>query len=189
MKKGFSLKALALAVGAAFLFNANASAQTALQTGNGDVTLELDLQNVLEFNILVDKTTMTFNTVAEYANGFDQNAAAQFKVSSNLRYKITVKSNGTEFAKVGGGATGIPLSVMQIKSYENSDAASGAASYITLTTANQEIFNSATGSINRTYGINYKATPSVTGSAAGNEFLERPTGVYSTTLTYTATQY
>jgi hypothetical protein len=185
MKSRFSLKALALVVGASFLFAVNASAQTNPLSTNGNVTLKLDLRNVLELTILKSETSVIFNTVAEYENGTDSTEVGQFKVSSNIPFEIKVASSSASFAN--GGNT-IPLSVMQIKSTANSDTDPSATPTITLTQADQVLVSTSAGCINRTYDFNYKATPTATGSVTGNEFITSPTGVYSATLVYTIAQ-
>lgn len=185
MKTRFTLKALALAFTAALFFNAS-SAQAQLNS-TGTVTLTLDLRNVLEFSVLEANSSVIFNTVAEYNLGTDTTQAAQLKVSSNIPYKIEVKSSSTAFDD--GSSHTIPLSVMHIKMNGNSDNdVTFTQPEVTLATTNGTIATTTTGSIDRTYSVRYRATPSATGSVPGNEFITSPTGVYSATLVYTVTQ-
>lgn len=185
MKTRFTLKALALAFTAALFFNAS-SAQAQLNS-TGTVTLTLDLRNVLEFSVLEANSSVIFNTVAEYNVGTDTTQAAQLKVSSNIPYKIEVKSNSTAFDD--GSSHTIPLSVMHISVNGISDVDNTITTpEVTLATSNGTIATTTVGSINRTYGIKYRATPSASGSVTGNEFITSPTGVYSATLVYTVTQ-
>ncbi len=186
MKTRFSLKALALGIAAAILFTMSANAQSNLSSAK-NVTLKLDLRNVLEFTINAQNSSVIFDEVSEYSNGNDTTEAAAFTISSNLPFKIEVVSQSDNFSN-GAGKT-IPLSVMKIQSAGNSDNDASTANVVSLSkTTVGELLRTTTGCITRTYDIKYTATPTATGSSANNEFLANPTGVYSATLLYTITQ-
>lgn len=186
MKTRFSLKALALGIAAAVLFTMSANAQSNLSSAK-NVTLKLDLRNVLEFTINAQNSSVIFDEVSEYSNGNDTTEAAAFTISSNLPFKIEVVSQSDNFSN-GAGKT-IPLSVMKIQSAGNSDNDASTANVVSLSkTTVGELLRTTTGCITRTYDIKYTATPTVIGSSADNEFLANPTGVYSATLLYTITQ-
>lgn len=186
MKTRFSLKALALGLGAAILFTMSANAQSNLSSAK-NVTLKLDLRNVLEFTINVASTSVIFDQVSEYDNGTFATESAAFTISSNLPFKIEVVSESETFSN-GAGKT-IPLSVMKIVSTGNSDLDGSTNNEVTLSKTNVgELLRTTTGCISRSYDMKYTATPSETGSTPNNEFLANPTGVYSATLLYTVTQ-
>ena len=175
MNKRFSLKALALAVSAAFLFSANANAQA---TNNGNVTLNLDLRNVVDFVVNTASTTLVFDTYGKYNAGVTKQEADQFVISSNNPYKVEVKASAANFAGTGANTQTIPVSDVNVKIYNTIDG--GTQSAVDLSSSNQVLSTGATAVLNRSYSIEYFAK-------GGNNFLVKA-DIYTTTLTYTATQ-
>lgn len=176
MKKGFSLKALALAVGAALLFTVNANAQSASNSGN--VTLNLDLRNVVEFKVNTSSTTLLFDTYAKYNSGVTKQEASQFEVSSNQPYDLKVKTSGANFVGTGTNTQTIPVADVNVKIINTTDGGTQAAR--DLSTSNQDLSTGATVALNRAYSIEYFAK-------GGASFLVKA-DIYSTTVTYSAVQ-
>lgn len=175
MNKRFSLKALALAVSAAFLFSANANAQA---TNNGNVTLNLDLRNVVDFVVNTGSTTLVFDTYGKYNAGVTKQEADQFTISSNNPYKVEVKASASNFIGTGGNTQTIPVSDVNVKIYNTTDG--GTQSAVDLSSSNQVLSTGASAVLNRKYSIEYFAK-------GGDNFLVKA-DIYTTTLTYTATQ-
>jgi hypothetical protein len=175
MNKRFSLKALALAVSAAFLFSANANAQA---TNNGNVTLNLDLRNVVDFVVNTSSTTLVFDTYGKYNAGVTKQEADQFTISSNNPYKVEVKASAANFVGTSGNTQTIPVSDVNVKIYNTTDG--GTQSAVDLSSSNQVLSTGATAVLNRKYSIEYFAK-------GGDNFLVKA-DIYTTTLTYTATQ-
>ena len=120
-----------------------------------------------------------------YANGVESEEQ-ELMVRSNKNFSIGVKSNVTNFTYTG---TTTPAPVMPVngvlglKVTENNTGGSiaspfSSANYASLTSSNQNLITGSSRGGNKTFSIQYKATPG----------FAYPAGTYSADVVYTATQ-
>ena len=123
MNQKFALKASVLAIGAALMISMNVNAQsvvgttysgpsytaTAQQSQSAiyqDVTVHLNLQNVVEFVVNKNFTEILFDNYTKYTNGTFSQEDEQFTVSSNRPFEITIQPQGANFVN---GSNTIPV--------------------------------------------------------------------------------
>jgi len=175
MKQQFALKAAALALGAVILLNVNTKAQSAL-TVSKDVTLNLDLRNIVEFVVNKNTSTIVFDTYDKYVNGTNTPEADQLSVSSNKAFDMAVKAASATFDEAGNTQT-IPAADVSVEVTAGGGTKAAAQS---LSTSNKDILTNAPAVLGEKYSIKYSAT-------GGNDFLVKA-GTYTNILTYTVTQ-
>ena len=182
MKKLLILAVSLLSYGAV---NAQSATSTAQQT------VQLNLSNVLEITFVASGTatgatvSLPFTSINDYANGVSS-SAQQLKVRTNKNFSVTVQANAANFTYTGAAnpAPAMPVSgVLAIKVPANATGGSIAApfsstAYTTLTNSPQNLINNGTNGNNKTFDIQYEATPG----------FSYPGGTYTVDVVYTATQ-
>lgn len=182
MKQGrFTLKALAITFGAAFLF-AGANAQTK-PSATKDVTVNLILSDIIEIKIENNIVDIPFTTPAHYQTGTFKTMTDQIEVTSNNKFDIDVKSKGSDFTKTDDNTLKIPVGNLQVEMV--SPAGNGTASVVgNISTSNQKLQAGEDAAIQRKYTVKYTANGT---NANPNDFRVKA-GTYTQDLTYTVTQ-
>ncbi|MEZ5017123.1 MAG: hypothetical protein R2800_08710 [Flavipsychrobacter sp.] len=129
-------------------------------------------------------TTLSFNTVNDYANGVES-APIYLKVRSNKKFIVKAKTNSNKFTYAGSESPAPSMNVQNnlfIKVVSNNTGGNVPNAvnnvYKTLKKSNRKIINNGTPGGNNTFAVQYKADP-------GFEF---PAGTYTVDVVYTATQ-
>lgn len=184
MKKLLLTIAMGLTAGAVFAQDEQNLAEAASQTTN------LVMSNAIEitFNSTGlangETVSLAFNNVNEYANGIES-AIYQVAVSSNKKFRVQAKTSSSRFT-YSGTTTPAPVmnvsNILFLKVTNNNTGGSLSSNfnnkYRTLSSSNQTIINNATTGGNKTFNVQYKATPG----------FSYPAGTYSVDVVYTATQ-
>lgn len=128
--------------------------------------------------------SLVFDDINDFANGVNS-APYQIKVRSNKRFRVQAKASSSRFSYTGNTSPAPRMNVSNvlfIKVTNNSTGGSVGSSfnnkYRTLSSSNQTLINNATAGGNKTFNVEYRATP-------GYNF---PAGTYSVNVVYTATQ-
>lgn len=158
------------------------------RVSNGNTTssgsnhkLAIRVKDGISFIVNTPTTTMLVNTAAALQNGFTQVADNQITISSNDPFNLKVKASGSDFT-ASGTLDKIPTSYMQLK-INNSNTTGWTVSGFTALngTSSVTLASVIPRANNLNISIAYKLVPAV--SLAG----KKP-ALYTTTLTYTATQ-
>lgn len=182
MKKILILSIFVVACTATFAQNA---------TSTGQQTVQLALSNALDISFTANGTatgstvSMAFTSANDYANGVES-AAQELKIRSNKNFKVSVKSDLTNFAYSGSGnlyTAVVPSNIFELKVTGNSTGGSVATpfsttGYSSLTTSDQDLILNGTNGDDKRFSIKYKSTPG----------FGMPAGTYSFDVVYTATQ-
>jgi hypothetical protein len=152
-------------------------------------TVNLNLSNAIEITFTGsgtatgDPVTMSFTTVTDYANGVES-SDQQLKVRSNKNFKVSVKSNATNFTYTGTttpAPTMVVANVLNVKVSANATGgtiANSFSSYQDVPTANTDILSNCSKGSNQTFSVKYQADPQ----------FNFPAGNYAVDVVYTATQ-
>lgn len=157
-------------------------------------TTETEQVDVNLVNVIVLKFTSTgtetgsavnlpISTLANYTSGVES-AVQQLTASSTKNFAITVKANAANFTYTGSYTSGTTMPVsgkLNLRVTANATGGSIASpfsAYSTLTSTNQNLINAATLGQNKTFSVQYQATPG----------FGYPAGTYTTQIVYTATQ-
>lgn len=156
----------------------SAAPSAAQTTSSQSPTLSAVLTDVISLTASVTSVQLGFRTANDYNAGVTTTATNQLNVTSNKPYTLSVKASGD---LSNGAATPITIPVSSVGITANwAGGATGSVSSITTST---QALNAAAAA---TQSQNISVTYSVSSTNAAN-FL-RPSGTYTTTLTYTATQ-
>jgi len=173
MKKFLTLAAL-LVVG----FSVNqAKAQTTTGTANLNVTLAA-AQNISVTSAAVE---LEFSTAEHYNTGVETPVANHITASSSGGFMISVKANSANL--VGPNTSVIPVTTLSVVASAGTyNPAPGSPNYQTVAsinnTVNQPVVTSGGGANAATFNIKYKAS-------GGADYINKETGSYVATLTYT----
>lgn len=181
MKKLLTIFAALIVVKAAVAQNANTAATQ---------TAKLALSNAISISFVESgtttgaTTTLSFNTVNDYANGVES-APIGLKVRSNKKFIVRAKTSSANFSYAGSTS---PAPVMKVKNnlfIKVIDNQTGGTipnavnnKYKTLKNSNRKLIHNGTPGGNNTFAVQYKADP-------GYDF---PAGTYTVDVIYTATQ-
>ena len=204
MNQKFALKASVLALGTAIVFSMSASAQSVVGTTYAgpsytataqksqtaiyqDVTVHLNLQNVVEFVVNKNFTEILFDNYTKYTNGTFSQEDEQFTVSSNRPFDITIQPLGASFVN---GTNTIPVQDVLLTAnnltgswggtIQNTAQTFTPAGEIALNSGSDQALVSSNGALNDKFGVKYRAT-------GGKDFIVPP-GVYDQTVRFTLTQ-
>jgi len=177
-------------IAAAFVgFASVANAQSASSTATQQVGLSLSDAIALTFTgsgtSKGGAVTIPFATVSDYANGVASTSQA-LTVQSNKNFTVTVNTNSSNFTYTGSTTPSptMPVSgVLGIKVSANATGGTVASpfstsSYSSLTSSAQNLITNATYGGAQNFSIMYNATPG----------FAYPSGTYSTSVVYSATQ-
>lgn len=157
-------------------------------------TTETEQVDVNLVNVIVLKFTATgtntgsavnlpISNLTDYANGVES-SVQQLTASSTKNFAITVKANAANFTYTGSYTSGTTMPVNgKLKLRVTANATGGSiaspfSAYSTLTSTNQNLITAATLGQNKTFSVQYQATPG----------FGYPAGTYTTQIVYTATQ-
>lgn len=127
--------------------------------------------------------SLPFTSVTNYASGVES-TVQQLKVRSNKNFKVSVKSNATNFTYTGTttpSPTMVVASVLNLKVTANSTGgtiANSFSSYQDIPTTNIDILSNCTRGGNQLFSIQYWADPQ----------FNYPAGNYAVDVVFTATQ-
>jgi hypothetical protein len=151
--------------------------------------VDINLVNVITLKFVATGTstgsaiTLPISTLTQYSNGVES-AVQQLTASSTKNFAITVKTNAANFTYTGSYTSGTTMPVNgKLKLRVTAQATGGSiaapfSAYSTLTNTDQNLINAATLGNNKTFSIQYQATPG----------FGYPAGTYTTQVVYTATQ-
>lgn len=148
-------------------------------------SIELDLSPVIQINTITSEdVNIAFSNASHYSNGV-QSTNQEFRVSSNEKFVVSVKTDASNFSYSGSTlpAPVMPVNILKLALTSNNTGGNvssqlGSSSYMTLSSTPTNILTDCDNGAAKTFAINYKATP-------GNEY---PAGVYTVGVVYTATQ-
>lgn len=154
------------------------------QSANSGATqsLNLAMNDIIEIAIVNGNTlNMGFSSVNDYANGV-VSAEQELVVKSNNRFNVRVKARTSRFSYSGASSdpkmSSSKLSVKVTANNTGGVISSGHTNYKSLSTVGQSMISNAAAGGNKTFKVQYKATPGYT----------YPAGVYTVDVVYTATQ-
>ena len=165
----------------------SAQAQTATnQTATAQQTVKLALSNAIAITFVDGRengkdVNMAFKTVNDYANGVTSQEQ-EILVQSNKHFNVSMKTDAHNFS-YSGSITPAPVvqisKVLEMRVTENKTG--GSLSYkdfASIPSGSATIINWGSPGGNRTFKVQYKATPG----------FALPGGTYSANVVYTATQ-
>jgi len=148
-----------------------------------NVTLNCVLTNISSITIgsSFQTTTLTYATAADYTNGVTVAQTGALTAISNQAYSVYVYAS----QNLTNGANTIPVSDVTITpSFSGSNAAiTCSAKALAVGSGNQvKVIASTAGTTSQAYNLSY-----TTAGAPTTDFLGKPAGTYTSTLTYTIT--
>lgn len=171
-----------LAAGA-FILGASITAKAQNQVTQS-VTLNVVLQDITSLTIggTFNTATLTYATASDYASGVDLTQAAAMTAISNQPYSITVYASGNLI----NGGNSIPagdVSILPTASTANANVTCTRQNIPVSSGSAAQIVHSTAGTASQNYDLLYSTKNNVTQA----DFLGKPHGTYTTTLTYTIT--
>lgn len=159
-----------------------ATGATAQSTSN--VTLNVVINDVTSLSILsADQTTnLTYSTTSNYANGVTVTQPAAMTAISNQPYSITVYAAGD---LLNGGSNTIPVGDVTVTPTPSTTDGSATCLPVAIPVSAASalpIVHSTAGTTTQSFDLAYSTT-----GAPTVDFLGKPAGTYTTTLTYTIT--
>lgn len=159
-----------------------AATATASQQVNMSLTDAIAITFVKSGTTTGNAVTMNFKTVKNYSSGISS-ATQQFKVQSNKNFIISVNTNAANFSYTGTEmpAPVMPVNILTMKVTANATRGSIVSpfnSFGSLSSTSQNVINNGSYGGNQTFSVKYKATPG----------FSYPSGTYTTTVVFTATQ-
>lgn len=148
-------------------------------------TVQLELSPAIQINTVTStNVNIGFSNVNHYSNGV-QSTNQEFKVSSNQKFVVSVKTDANNFSYTGSTipAPIMPVSTLSLALFSNNTGGNiapqvGSNNYVALSNSPQDILIDCNNGANQTFAVNYKANP-------GNNY---PAGTYTVGVVYTATQ-
>jgi hypothetical protein len=166
------LKKLALTAVVLACLGVNAFAQSSNQTA----TLTVLINNAISLNLTDVNPTLTFDDAGDFTSGVTYAAAPAGNVTATRAYDVSVTASATDLSD-GSGNT-IPVSSINV---EATGTGLGTLSNADLSTTAQTIINNAPAAVAQNFGLTYSTAPN------DPNFVNKPSGSYTVTLTYTAT--
>ncbi|MGE4586049.1 MAG: hypothetical protein AB7D05_01770 [Mangrovibacterium sp.] len=148
-----------------------AYAQTTADQVNLNVKL-VTVQNIA-VNSAQETVTLIFDEAGDYINGVSENQSGHLIVTSTSGFQVKVSASGD----LNYGTNTIPVKTISV---EPSGAAGEGESFTpqSLSTTEAQIISSTYGKAGKSYDISYV-------SAGGSDYMDIPSGTYTTTVTYT----
>jgi hypothetical protein len=161
------------------------------QSASSTQTLNLTLVNAISIVFTGSGTStgssvsLPFTTIANYSNGVTS-SAQQLMVQSNKGFTVTVNSNSTNFTYSGSTSPAPTMPVNGVLKLEVTANSTGgtiaspfsSSSYASLSSSAQNLLINCSNGGNQTFSVQYQAMPG----------FSYPSGTYSTSVVYTATQ-
>lgn len=141
---------------------------------SGEANLTVNLHQIQ--NIVVENPNVNIDlaTAAEYNNGKTSMMNNHLLVNSTCNYQINVKAN-RDLQLEGPGINTIPINTVTLTPFDGDQAAGNG---LALSTSFQTFISSNSGVLSKHYGVNFKVS-------GGNDYINKPEGAYSATITYT----
>ncbi|QJW89797.1 hypothetical protein HNV11_10615 [Spirosoma taeanense] len=147
----------------------------AFAQSSGTSTMNVKLSDVLELKINTANVDIEFATPADYNNGVTKPVPNQLTVTSNRPYDLKIKTSGSDLVN---GQNLIPVSNI---SAQTTGTGLGTQSVVSaLSTTDQTLATAVPPSMSKQISMQFS-------TAAGNSAFLKPSGDYTTTLTFTAT--
>lgn len=128
--------------------------------------------------------SLVFDDINDFANGVNSDPY-QIRVRSNKRFRVQAKTSASRFSYTGNTSPAPQMnvnSILFLKVTNNSTGGSVASNfnnkYRSMSSSNQTLISNGTAGGNKTFNVEYRATP-------GYNY---PAGTYSVNVVYTATQ-
>lgn len=152
-----------------------------LRTSGSNHRIGIRVKDALSFTINNPTTTLMVNSASALANGFTQVVENQISIISNEPFNLRVRASSADFT-ASGTLDRIPTSYMQLK-IDNSNTSGWTISNFTALngTTNITLASIITRSNDINLSIAYKLAPLI-------DLSNKTPALYTTTLTYTATQ-
>lgn len=167
------------------LISTSLDAQTTTNT-----TLNVVLNDVRSIKVNPSQTNVSliFNNADDYTNGVFSNQASHLEITSTGGYIVKVKSSGPNLTN---GVNTIPVNTISLtptvssSQSANTIGATGSTGAVvvkivsttTLSSTDAQFINSPTGSTKIFYDVKYAST-------GGPNYINKPAGTYTTTITY-----
>jgi len=161
------------------------SAQT---TGNTTLNVVLNDVRSIKVNPAQTNVSLIFNNASDYTNGVSSNQASHLEITSTGGFVVKVKSSGPSLIN---GSNSIPVNTISltptVTASQNSNLVGATASTggvvirtvstTTLSATDAQFINSPTGGTKIFYDVKYT-------SSGGPNYINKPAGTYTTTITY-----
>lgn len=148
------------------------------QQSNDEVTLNVTLVAVQNISVNSGQTTVTitFNESSDYLNGVSSSQTEHLEVSSTEEFVVKVS---TASENLSDGTNMIPVNTITVTPVYASGTNPGAtATAVALSTTATTILSSTNGTTEALYDVTYDAS-------GGPNYVNKPAGTYTTTVTYT----
>lgn len=176
------LKSAAVILLAVFSAKANAQAPvTAKQSNEKSTALNVIIDNAIEVRLNnQDPVGIRLAAAKDYREDKDSSFTNHFRVTSNIPYKIEVKTTDPELAS---SATGKAIPVGEVSMEITNTGLTGATlNEVALSTTNQTLGSGLKETVDQQFSVRFFKT-----TADSNKFLV-PGGTYTTNLVITTTQ-
>ncbi len=143
-------------------------------------TLTVTITNTASLTLQNGATNagLSFTLPADYVNGVQVTQSAGLKLFTNLAYSLTVSTTSSGLVK---GANSIPVSNINVLLTPNNGSSGITTGSITLATTTKTLATSTLPTLNQLFDVKYST------QGGNTAFINKPPGVYSTTLVYTMT--
>ena len=158
-----------------------ASAVHAQTTANVTLNVVLNNTSSITINDAFQTTTLTYSTPAHFQNGVTVNQVGALTTSSNQPYSVTLYAS----SNLQNGNSTIPAADVTVTpglTTSNPNITLTPVPIPVGTTNAVQIINSGVGTASQNYNLSYS-----TEDAPTADFINKPSGTYTTTLTYTLT--
>lgn len=141
---------------------------------NTSATLEVQVDEMYEISVNSNAVNLSFNNVSKYQTGTDTSVLNHLTVSATIPYDVNVKSSSSQLTDIGGHT--IAANIITV----GPGTAQTGVSSVNLSSSLQTLVSNSTPEIDRNISVRY-------GISAANaaQLLGKPSGDYSTTITYT----
>lgn len=150
--------------------------QTSEPQKSASVTLRITLADIKSISVNASSSTVNlqFNSLSDFQSGVSVNEASQLNVFSSGAYKISVSAKG-DFVSTSSSTNTLSSSAVKV-SLASSEAVT-TYSNVALSTTNQLVAQSSTGTLKTNYDVSY--------SASVPDYANKAAGTYETVVTYT----
>jgi hypothetical protein len=141
---------------------------------SGEANLSINLHQVQNIVVENPNVNIDLTTAAEYNNGKSNMVNNHLLVNSTCNYQINVKAN-RDLQLAGPGQNTIPISTVTLTPFDGDQTAGNG---LALSTSFQTFVTSTKGVLSKYYGVNYNVS-------GGADYINKPEGAYTATITYT----
>jgi hypothetical protein len=146
------------------------------QSDNATLNVVLDDIQSITVNSAQEIVTLTFDDVADYTNGVFSDQADHLAVVSTVDFDVTVVAS----SDLDSGTATIPVNTITLLASggNNAPATATYAPVVMSTATAGTLIDAADADLDAEFNVNYDAS-------GGADYLNKPTGTYTTTITYT----